>query len=416
MKRLLLFVITLCALNIVLAQNVGIGTTTPHTSAMLEVQATGKGILIPRMPQAEVSAIASPPQGLILFNTTTNSFQYYNGALWANITNSGIVTGTSNRVAKFSGAWGLANGMMTDNGSGVGINITGANADASAIVDLTSTTKGVLVPRMTSAQRTTIATPATGLLVYDNTTNSFWFYNGTAWTELAAGGGGSDDWTASGTDIYNNNTGNVGIGAPIPTHKLTVNGDAIIGDGLGIATTTPDLISHKLDVNGSARTRLDHHVNRDLWVDRNFDVDGTSNLLGNIIAGGNLSIGGNITSVDNVTVSQNLTVDGGKGIVRSNNSAQRVIIYPSGAVGWSGTLAAGYTVDVTFALSNVFSSNPVISLGNFTGVSGQFERFICTIHSIDIVAHNFQVRFFCPAGTTVPTSMTLNFMAIGTAL
>jgi len=38
--------------------------------------------------------------------------------------------------------------------------------DASSILDLTSTSKGLLAPRMTSAQRTAIASPATGLLVY----------------------------------------------------------------------------------------------------------------------------------------------------------------------------------------------------------------------------------------------------------
>jgi hypothetical protein len=69
----------------------------------------------------------------------------------------------------------------------VAINTTGSNANASAMLDVESTTKGMLVPRMTTAQRTAIASPATGLLVYDNTTSSFWFYNGSAWTELITG-------------------------------------------------------------------------------------------------------------------------------------------------------------------------------------------------------------------------------------
>jgi len=59
--------------------------------------------------------------------------------------------------------------------------------NASAIFDISSTDKGILVPRMTTAQRTAIAAPATGLLVFDLTTGSFWYYNNMAWTNLAGG-------------------------------------------------------------------------------------------------------------------------------------------------------------------------------------------------------------------------------------
>ncbi len=53
-----------------------------------------------------------------------------------------------------------------------------------AIVDINATNKGVLVPRMTTAQRTGIVTPAGGLLVYDLTTTTFWYYDGSTWIEL----------------------------------------------------------------------------------------------------------------------------------------------------------------------------------------------------------------------------------------
>ena len=69
----------------------------------------------------------------------------------------------------------------------VGIKATGAiTPDASSMLDIQSTSKGVLIPRMLTSERTAISTPANGLLVYDTTTNSFWFFNGTIWVELAA--------------------------------------------------------------------------------------------------------------------------------------------------------------------------------------------------------------------------------------
>ena len=112
------------AYQVIYSQNVGIGTSTPNASAQLEVSSTTKGLLPPRMTQAQRDAIASPASGLLIFNTNTNSFQYYNGVSWSNITHSGIASGTNNQVAKFLGPWGLQSSMITDNGTGVGIGTT----------------------------------------------------------------------------------------------------------------------------------------------------------------------------------------------------------------------------------------------------------------------------------------------------
>ncbi|MBK7031090.1 MAG: hypothetical protein IPH45_18645 [Bacteroidales bacterium] len=65
--------------------------------------------------------------------------------------------------------------------SQVAINTDGSVPDNSAMLDVKSTTKGMLLPRMTSAERIAIVSPATGLSVYDLITQSYWYYNGTAW-------------------------------------------------------------------------------------------------------------------------------------------------------------------------------------------------------------------------------------------
>src|SRR5688572_2020260 len=67
----------------------------------------------------------------------------------------------------------------------VAINTTGANPDNSAMLDISSTTRGLLIPRMTTAERTAISSPATGLLVYDNSLSLFYYYNGAAWTSIS---------------------------------------------------------------------------------------------------------------------------------------------------------------------------------------------------------------------------------------
>src|SRR5688572_13510968 len=69
----------------------------------------------------------------------------------------------------------------------VSINPTGTPPHATAILDLTSTSKGVLIPRMSTGDRNLIMTPATGLLIYNTTNNKYNFYSGSGWVEMASG-------------------------------------------------------------------------------------------------------------------------------------------------------------------------------------------------------------------------------------
>lgn len=63
----------------------------------------------------------------------------------------------------------------------VAINTSGNDPDASAMLDITSTSKGILIPRTTTAS---ISSPATGLLIYDTALKSLMFYDGTNWITL----------------------------------------------------------------------------------------------------------------------------------------------------------------------------------------------------------------------------------------
>ncbi len=70
---------------------------------------------------------------------------------------------------------------------GVSISDSLTDPHPSAMLDVQSTTKGVLVPRLSTAQRTAVANPAAGLLVYDTDQSGFWFFDGAAWQDLSAG-------------------------------------------------------------------------------------------------------------------------------------------------------------------------------------------------------------------------------------
>ncbi len=111
-----------------------------------------------------------------------------------------------------------------------GVGIGTSTPNSTAVLDLVSTTKGILIPRMTASQRLSVGlpgVPATGLMVYETTTNTVWLYNGTAWTQLGSGVATSQ-WVTNATHIYNGNAGNVGIGVNLPASKFHLAGNMLM--------------------------------------------------------------------------------------------------------------------------------------------------------------------------------------------
>ena len=86
----------------------------------------------------------------------------------------------------------------------IGINSTGVQPNNSAMLDISSTSKGILIPRMTAAQKNAIVSPATGLQLYQTDgSTGFYYYNGSSWVQL----------NAPATLTGWNTTGNNGINA-----------------------------------------------------------------------------------------------------------------------------------------------------------------------------------------------------------
>lgn len=97
---------------------VGIGTITPDTSAMLDISNTTKGLLAPRMTTAQKSAIVTPANGLLVYDTDLGKFSYYDGSSWksldANIgrNNYVLVKSTADLPTPVSGVITLVAGTL----------------------------------------------------------------------------------------------------------------------------------------------------------------------------------------------------------------------------------------------------------------------------------------------------------------
>ncbi|HEU4718083.1 MAG TPA: hypothetical protein VFU15_09625, partial [Bacteroidia bacterium] len=98
--------------------NVGIGTTTPDPTSILDMQSTTQGVLVPRLTTAQRLAIVSPANGLLVYDTNFDCFFYYIAATtsWQNMCTSSAATGPTgptgpagtNGVAGATGATGVA--------------------------------------------------------------------------------------------------------------------------------------------------------------------------------------------------------------------------------------------------------------------------------------------------------------------
>ncbi|NQT78083.1 MAG: hypothetical protein HQ565_10235 [Bacteroidetes bacterium] len=113
--------------------------------------------------------------------------------------------------------------------SQVSINEDGSDPDPSAILDLSSLSKGFLLPRMSLAEMNSIITPALGLMVFVEDDSSFYYYDNTNWKKAISG---EQVWVETANGVYciiGSDTimsilsnGKVGIGTTTPTNQLSI--------------------------------------------------------------------------------------------------------------------------------------------------------------------------------------------------
>ena len=184
----------------------------------------------------------------------------------------------------------------------VGIGTTAP--DPSAILDLSADSMGFLIPRLTSAQRIGIISPARGLLVYDIDTENFWYFDGTQWIMF---GSALSGWST---------TGNLG----------TVPGTNFIG--------TNDVEDFIIKTGGSLANNERMRV---LW-DGHITVNSTTPFVGDLFSVYATGFPGAINAIGTTAIS-GYSGAGGIGVVGKNTGTGAGVI---GQSTLSGTGVYGF--------------------------------------------------------------------------
>lgn len=163
------------------------------------------------------------------------------------------------------------------------------NPDNSSLLDLKSSNKGLLIPRMSTLEKTSIASPATSLLVFDTDLSSFQYYNGTTWQTILNG-----TKTTNGIQLGYN----LGIGtAPLASTSLTL-ASALSGTS---ATFSSNVSMANLTASGTASITGNTTISGTLGA-------GNTSVTGTLSASGNTTLSGTLSS-GATTVNGSLTVN-----------------------------------------------------------------------------------------------------------
>lgn len=172
----------------------------------------------------------------------------------------------------------------------IAINADGSTPDNSAMLEIKSTNKGLLVPRMTSAQKIAIPSPATGLMIYQTDgTSGFYYYTGSLWTLMSTSSSG---WTTLGNSGTVAGTNFIGTTDPAAFMGKVNNKKAFwLYDNVATSNTFFGVEAGNFISSGSLNTFIGWQSGYTTNIGTNNTAVGVYSLYANSSGGFNTSLG-----------------------------------------------------------------------------------------------------------------------------
>ncbi|MEO0875337.1 MAG: hypothetical protein AAFY48_12095, partial [Bacteroidota bacterium] len=273
----------------------------------------------------------------------------------------------------------------------VAINSDGASPDSSAMLEITSADRGILIPRMDSLSRQNISNPANGLLVFDTIFNSFWYYTDSTWLNLNAVLSDADNDTKiqieenpdediirfdlGGTEFMRLDSGRIEIVNNGTSVSIGEGAGVILDDTVSARNVFIGYESGKANTVGDANTFVGHQSGLFNTTGEDNTFIGRGAGYANTTGGDNAFLGRS-AGRKNTTGSDNVFVGRGAAYNNESGSSNVIIGRNSGfdnLTGYSNTFlgrSAGYNNESGY-------NNTVIGRGaGFNNVSGHANIFL----------------------------------------
>lgn len=314
----------------------------------------------------------------------------------------------------------------------LGVNADNSAPSTNAMLDVKSSTKGVLIPRVGAD----LASPTEGLLYYNTTGHNFRYYDGTAWQNALFG----NQWNVNGNKI-SYSLGNVGINNTNPLYNLDVNG-ALHTEGYGFIDGFLSIggnaiyPSYKLQVNdgsmaiynsGEGKTwTLNYAAGIGLRV-----LEDGSNARMTFENGGNVGIGmspsykldvagairssGNIQTQSNLAVTGTATVNNNKGVAYNTEGAQNLKIHHFTTPIFTAILPGhGISGEGTLGFGGGFTSNTKVFVGDIQSTGGSVGAlYMVSLQLYGCDTNSCKARLINHSPNPVNYDIYWNIMVIG---
>jgi hypothetical protein len=391
----------------VFSQNVGIGTSSPHASAQLDISNSGKGLLIPRMTTANISAITNPAKGLLVYDSVLNQL----------MVNMGNDVAPDWQTIVFKSGWGTAGNSGTD----TAVNFIGTKDNRPLRFKVNNQSAGLLSPAINgntgfgwetllNTSSGTYNTAIGNRTLRANTTGTGNFAVG--FEALFSNTTGSYNVANGGQALRTNTIGNYNVANGVAALQSNISGNSNVANGMEALNANTTGVGNVANGVSALKSNTTGNVNvangGEALFSNTTGIENTAtgyhslyqNTVGNFnTATGAFALNANTTAGNNTAHGYGALYNNLTGSENTANGVQALFSNTTGTANVANGALAGYFN--TTGLGNVANGLQAMyknTVGDSNTVNGTLALYNNTIGN-ENVADGFRAMYFNATGS-----------------